>query len=182
MFFKKSRFNLSEKYIIEFNDAALAESQKLQKTVAGAPARRVELTAALHRLLRDNVAQVVLLELVRDSAGKPLPAPAPLCVANTHLFWDPEFADVKLWQTVMLVKELEKFTAQVGRTHTHTHTLLHSLTRTYTHTLTHTHPKNSHAHTHTLTHTHTHVYTHTHTRVYTHTHAHTRSVYRRGCG
>jgi CCR4-NOT transcription complex subunit 6 len=29
-------------------------------------------------------------------------------VANTHIFWDPEYADVKLWQTWILLQELEK--------------------------------------------------------------------------
>ena len=28
--------------------------------------------------------------------------------ANTHIFWDPEFPDVKLWQTWVLCQELEK--------------------------------------------------------------------------
>jgi len=31
-----------------------------------------------------------------------------LLPANTHIFWDPEFADVKLWQTWVLCQELEK--------------------------------------------------------------------------
>lgn len=31
-----------------------------------------------------------------------------MCVANTHIFWDPEFADVKLWQTWVLCQELSK--------------------------------------------------------------------------
>jgi mRNA deadenylase 3'-5' endonuclease subunit Ccr4 len=31
-----------------------------------------------------------------------------LCVANTHIYWDPEFEDVKLWQTWVLCQELEK--------------------------------------------------------------------------
>ena len=38
-----------------------------------------------------------------------LSTPMRLCVANTHLSWNPEYDDVKLWQTHMLTKELEKF-------------------------------------------------------------------------
>lgn len=30
-------------------------------------------------------------------------------MSNTHLSWNPEYDDVKLWQTAMLMKELEKF-------------------------------------------------------------------------
>jgi len=66
--------------------------------------------------MRDNVAQVVVLEMIQDVQGNPLPTGqrVNLCVANTHLFWDPEFADVKLWQTHMLVRELEKLTLNRG--------------------------------------------------------------------
>jgi len=32
-----------------------------------------------------------------------------VCISNTHLSWNPEYDDVKLWQTHMLMKELEKF-------------------------------------------------------------------------
>jgi len=52
--------------------------------------------------------------MLRDVNGVQIPPEqadgAVLCVANTHLFWDPDFADVKLWQTHMLVRELEKLT------------------------------------------------------------------------
>lgn len=97
--------------------------------------------AALRRLLKGNVALVVVLEEV-DSPNKlgaaaagvagvggmgvgvggnpllggiqssPLRAPPRrkrrLCVANTHIYWDPEYEDVKLWQTWVLCQELEK--------------------------------------------------------------------------
>jgi hypothetical protein len=84
-----------------------------------------------------NVALVVVLEEVESgkrgvagglgdlgaagSVGNPLlsgmqssPMRAPprrkrrLCVANTHIYWDPEYEDVKLWQTWVLCQELEK--------------------------------------------------------------------------
>jgi len=62
----------------------------------------------LSRLLKDNVAQVLLLELI---------APHPstrrqLLVANTHINASPEFADVKLWQTQHLLLEIEKVMQQ----------------------------------------------------------------------
>jgi CCR4-NOT transcription complex subunit 6 len=62
----------------------------------------------MHRLLKDNVAQVVVLE--RTGKGPP----AMLCVANTHMHWNPEYADVKLWQTHTLIKELEEFVLRRG--------------------------------------------------------------------
>jgi len=33
-----------------------------------------------------------------------------VCVANTHIFWDPDYPDVKLWQTHVLLQELEGIT------------------------------------------------------------------------
>ncbi len=29
-------------------------------------------------------------------------------MVNTHLYWDPSYEDVKLWQTLNLVKEIER--------------------------------------------------------------------------
>jgi len=62
----------------------------------------------LNRLLKDNVAQVVLLEMI---------APHPstrrqLLVANTHINASPEFDDVKLWQTQHLLLEVERVMTQ----------------------------------------------------------------------
>jgi len=62
----------------------------------------------LNRLLKDNVAQVLLLEMI---------APHPstrrqVMVANTHINASPEFADVKLWQTQHLLLEIERMMTQ----------------------------------------------------------------------
>ena len=40
----------------------------------------------------------------------------PLVVCTAHIHWDPEFCDVKLVQTMMLVHELAKVVDDVGRT------------------------------------------------------------------
>lgn len=82
------------------------------------------------RLMRDNVAQVAVLEVVpginiescrfwgcmflyvfRRSkwlmAGTARKVTGPLiCVANVHVFSNPKFPDVKLWQTNMLIKQV----------------------------------------------------------------------------
>jgi endonuclease/exonuclease/phosphatase family metal-dependent hydrolase len=72
--------------------------------------------------VQGNVALVVVLEEVDSGkASNPLmsgmqssPMRVPprrkrrLCVANTHIYWDPEYEDVKLWQTWVLCQELEK--------------------------------------------------------------------------
>lgn len=124
-FYKAGRFKLLEKYVVEFNAAAKtaseAEANELRRQQA-TPAQRAQhmkrLDKQLHRLLRDNVAQVVVLQMTKDAQGNAITESQgeqpKICVANTHLFWDPEFADVKLWQTQMLVRELEKLTAKRG--------------------------------------------------------------------
>ena len=64
--------------------------------------------AVLNRLLKDNVAQVLLLEMIA-------PHPATrrqVLVANTHINASPEFADVKLWQTQHLLLEIERMMTQ----------------------------------------------------------------------
>ena len=55
MFFKRSRFNLRDKYVIEFNDVAISEIQKSKDSRKPVAAQN---TDALYRLLRDNIAQV----------------------------------------------------------------------------------------------------------------------------
>lgn len=64
----------------------------------------------LDRGVQDNVAQILVLEL-----SAPHPASRrTLIVANTHINASPEFADVKLWQTQMLLQEVERVMTQVG--------------------------------------------------------------------
>lgn len=77
-------------------------------------ARITSVQNALQRLLRDNVAQITLLEMFADAAGKPFAGNSslPVVVANTHLFWDPGYGDVKLWQTNVLLNQLNKFLRQ----------------------------------------------------------------------
>ena len=62
--------------------------------------------AMLNRvMLRDNIGIAVLLEL--KDASSPHHSPQHLLVSNAHIHWDPEFSDVKLIQTIMLMNELD---------------------------------------------------------------------------
>ena len=121
LFFKVAKFELKEKYVIEFNEAAMTMAQ--QGTFTGISAEEAKnpssrgnsKTHGVSRLLKDNVAQIAVLEL-RDPYGQYsyLEHPPRICVSNVHIFWDPSFADVKLWQTHILIKELQKFTQARG--------------------------------------------------------------------
>lgn len=63
------------------------------------------------RLSKDNVAQVAVLELLTplmDDSGER----TYICAVNTHLYSNHLFPDVKLWQTVALLGELENFVSR----------------------------------------------------------------------
>ena len=74
LFFRKSRFALHEKYVIEFNDAADATYNLKGKQPQLQPQRE----ALLKRLKRDNVAQVVVLEMTTGLNGGACPS-LPAC-------------------------------------------------------------------------------------------------------
>ena len=63
---------------------------------------------------KDNIAAAAVLEL-REGAFGPavnnseLAAGQKICVVTAHIHWDPQFCDVKLIQTLMLVDQLVSF-------------------------------------------------------------------------
>jgi CCR4-NOT transcription complex subunit 6 len=99
IFYRRDKFSLAPGGVhdVEFNAIARARHGNDKRL--------------LNRLLRDNVAQVVVLEM--NTAGQPHPTSRrQLCVANTHINASPEFADVKLWQTQHLLMEVERMLTQ----------------------------------------------------------------------
>ncbi len=80
-----------DQYLIEFNQLAMAYAEGSD--------------AMLNRvMLRDNIGIAALLELKDPSLRL---SPMHILVSNAHIHWDPEFCDVKLIQTVMLLQELD---------------------------------------------------------------------------
>jgi len=109
IFYKKDRFALLEQYHVEFNEAAKHMFDTQRQTGRSIP----HYNQMMKRLLRGNIALVLVLEELggADSQGRRPRTRGrrrKLCVANTHIFWDPEYADVKLWQTWVLCQELSK--------------------------------------------------------------------------
>ncbi|GAA0163966.1 hypothetical protein Leryth_001077 [Lithospermum erythrorhizon] len=103
-FFRKDKFSVVKKYEVEFNKAA----QSLTEATLSAAQKK----SALTRLVKDNVALILVLEAKfgyqgSDSLGKR----QLVCVANTHVHVPQELKDVKLWQVNTLVKGLEKIAA-----------------------------------------------------------------------
>jgi len=112
LFWRRSKFHLVESYSIEFNE--LASRQATQ--VLGMNPRSEEGMAYLNRLSKDNVAQLVVLELAQPSMSSrsnrdPI---NQVCIANTHLYSNKDFPDVKLWQSWQLLQELETFVHSRG--------------------------------------------------------------------
>ena len=63
------------------------------------------------RACKDNVAQLLLLEVLVPGAASEarlpaVPSSSLIIVANTHLYSHPDFTDVKLWQSLILVREV----------------------------------------------------------------------------
>mmetsp|Transcript_5147 Transcript_5147/g.16836 ORF Transcript_5147/g.16836 Transcript_5147/m.16836 type:complete len:482 (-) Transcript_5147:46-1491(-) len=105
-FFRTDRFALVKKYEVEFNKAALSLSEALGPTE--------QKKAALNRLLKDNVALIVVIEALEPPEPEAAAASGKrqlICVANTHIHANPELKDVKLWQVHTLLKGLEKIAA-----------------------------------------------------------------------
>uniref|UniRef100_A0A4W3HDU6 poly(A)-specific ribonuclease n=1 Tax=Callorhinchus milii TaxID=7868 RepID=A0A4W3HDU6_CALMI len=102
IFFKKEKFTLVQKHSVEFNQLAMANSEGSE--------------AMLNRVMtKDNIGVAVLLEVHKDLFGVLFSGVKALhgtekqliLVANAHMHWDPEYSDVKLIQTMMIVSELK---------------------------------------------------------------------------
>ncbi|KAI3471421.1 hypothetical protein Pfo_029617 [Paulownia fortunei] len=103
-FFRRDRFSHVKKYEVEFNKAAQSLTDAL---VPSAQKKN-----ALSRLVKDNVALIVVLEAKFSNQGIDNPGKRQLvCVANTHVNVHQELKDVKLWQVHTLLKGLEKIAA-----------------------------------------------------------------------
>ncbi|MQL97533.1 hypothetical protein Taro_030227 [Colocasia esculenta] len=100
-FFRRDRFSHVKKYEVEFNKAA----QSLTDAVIPTGQKKT----ALGRLIKDNVALIVVLEAKFSNHGADTPGKRQLlCVANTHVNVHHDLKDVKLWQVHTLLKGLEK--------------------------------------------------------------------------
>jgi len=113
IFYKKDRFALMEQYHVEFNEAA-KHMFKNYKTQFHSNSR-AKYPKLMKRLLKGNIALVLVLEEIPppdNSRRRGRTRKRRLCVANTHIYWDPEFADIKLWQTWVLCQELSKLVSQ----------------------------------------------------------------------
>ncbi|CDW53723.1 CCR4 NOT transcription complex subunit 6 family [Trichuris trichiura] len=109
------RFKLKDEHLIEFRQLAIANAEGCQPM--------------LNRVMtRDNIALVGVLQLqenfactcVTDSSSPGVvqaQLKVPLVVCTAHIHWHPEFCDVKLVQTMMLVQELDHLVDEIAHNH-----------------------------------------------------------------
>ncbi|CAH1432326.1 carbon catabolite repressor protein 4 homolog 1 [Lactuca sativa] len=103
-FFRRDRFSHVKKYEVEFNKAA--------QSLTDALVPNAQKKTALNRLVKDNIALIVVLEAKFSNQGVDnLGKRQLVCVANTHVNVQHDLKDVKLWQVHTLLKGLEKIAA-----------------------------------------------------------------------
>ncbi|OCT68175.1 protein angel homolog 1 isoform X2 [Xenopus laevis] len=68
-------------------------------------------------LNRDNVGLVLLLKPLLPDALLEKHSPLPLCVANTHLLYNPRRGDIKLAQLALLLAEVDKISLTAHDSH-----------------------------------------------------------------
>ena len=95
-----------ENYTIEFNDIVKRHASQLGLEDS-------DLHRFISRLSKDNVAQVLVLEALTRPQQQTQPqrprSSSRICVVNTHLYSNHTRPEVKLWQTVTLLQEIEHF-------------------------------------------------------------------------
>ncbi|CAD5213968.1 unnamed protein product [Bursaphelenchus xylophilus] len=129
LFWKKKKFRLTHKHVVEFTQVAIHKAHDSEHVID-----RV--------MPKDNIAQVAVLDVLPDlyvqesappkyaTGQKQAPAKpetidrtdrllgSPLLFCCAHIHWDPEFCDVKLIQSMMLLhecaKQLERLSEQTG--------------------------------------------------------------------
>merc|ERR1711981_716926 len=99
IFFKASKFQLVKEHVIEFSPLAMAQGANKGSEVM------------INRVMtKDNIALAALLETkesVYENASNEF-VKQNILLATCHIHWDPEFCDVKLVQTMILVDQLRK--------------------------------------------------------------------------
>lgn len=115
IFYRTSKFTLLKEHLVEFNQLAMANAEGSDDM--------------LNRVMtKDNIGLAALLQ-IKDAAfdnvnmdGKGcLPQQTPILVCTAHIHWDPEYCDVKLIQTMMLMRELRGILEDVGHSLRNTH-------------------------------------------------------------
>jgi CCR4-NOT transcription complex subunit 6 len=115
LFYRPERFTLRDEHTVEFNQLVANAARNGHFSGGSPPAnQQSKVNRATKRLSRDNIAQIAVFDVVGEASSS-----APLVVCNTHIFWDPEYPEVKLWQTHQLMTQIQNVLRQTKQ-HTQT--------------------------------------------------------------
>ena len=122
MFWRASKFHMLESVTIEFNDLVRREGLR-----SGMNARSEEYGLYCKRLQKDNIAQLAVFEVInsddpsqpgipnaKNNKATPCLQGNRIVVANTHLYSNAAFPQIKLWQAWQLLQAVQEFTANRG--------------------------------------------------------------------
>ncbi|CAE8602239.1 unnamed protein product, partial [Polarella glacialis] len=106
-FYKTTRFKRVDKQVIDYDRMSV---QEIRNT---APESAASAEKSVQRLSKGNVALSVILEDMHIKTTHSSQATGPngghvLVVVNTHILCDPSAADVKLWQSHLLIQHLKQ--------------------------------------------------------------------------
>uniref|UniRef100_A0A914YUE4 poly(A)-specific ribonuclease n=1 Tax=Panagrolaimus superbus TaxID=310955 RepID=A0A914YUE4_9BILA len=107
LFWKNDKFELESESTVNYNQIA----SNFGKIMRHDPSTK----EFLNRIMpRDNVALIVTLKPKTEAYGiyPNFDQQQPITIANTHLHWDPEYSDVKIVQSMLLVRELKRILSE----------------------------------------------------------------------
>jgi CCR4-NOT transcription complex subunit 6 len=103
LFWRSDKFELESEGTVNYNQIA----SNFGKVMRHDPSTN----EFLNRIMpRDNVALIVTLKPKAEAFGSypNFDQRQSITIANTHLHWDPEYSDVKIVQSMLLVRELKR--------------------------------------------------------------------------
>lgn len=98
-FVRSSRFEVASAHHLRIRDVVTKHAPQYEASRAGAG-----FAAAFWRELHEKLSLAVAVRLRPTEGGAPR---AEVCVATTHLFFDPKYPDLKLMQAYLLQRELD---------------------------------------------------------------------------
>jgi len=106
IFYRTTKFTLIKEHLVEFNQLAIEHANGHEDM--------------LNRVMtKDNIALAALLHTKEACWENGVPpdhkdVAQPILVCSAHIHWDPEFCDVKLIQTMMLMEQLRQIVDSVS--------------------------------------------------------------------
>jgi len=106
VFVRSSRFDVQRTHQFRMRDTVMRHMPKFETLRTQGSGLAAALWRELHEKLNLSVAVSVRARPEERACGL---GSEELCIATSHLFWDPRYPDLKLLQAFLLVRELDSF-------------------------------------------------------------------------